>query len=93
MLPLFFPKDGNRDMLISPGKRVNPIPIRKISSRSPPLRLPCSPNTMAKPNYQFEKRRREMDKKAKKEAKLRQKAEAARSPAPETSDETPPQSV
>ncbi|MEI6278955.1 MAG: hypothetical protein WCQ16_06185 [Verrucomicrobiae bacterium] len=35
---------------------------------------------MQKPNYQFEKRRKEMDKKAKKEEKLRQKAEAARAP-------------
>jgi hypothetical protein len=35
---------------------------------------------MQKPNYQFEKRRKEMDKKAKKEEKLRLKAEAARSP-------------
>jgi len=36
---------------------------------------------MPKPNYQFEKRRREMDKKAKKKEKLRQKQQAARSPA------------
>lgn len=36
---------------------------------------------MQKPNYQFEKRRKEMNKKAKKEEKLRLKAEAARSPA------------
>jgi hypothetical protein len=34
---------------------------------------------MQKPNYQFEKRRKEMDKKAKKEAKLRAKVEAGRS--------------
>jgi hypothetical protein len=32
---------------------------------------------MQKPNYQFEKRRRELDKKAKKEAKLREKKAAA----------------
>ena len=36
---------------------------------------------MQKPNYQFEKRRKEMDKTAKKEEKRRQKLEAARSPA------------
>jgi hypothetical protein len=36
---------------------------------------------MQKPNYQFEKRRREMDKKAKKDAKRRQKLDSARSPA------------
>lgn len=35
---------------------------------------------MAKPNYQFEKRRKELDKKAKKAEKLRLKAEAARTP-------------
>lgn len=39
---------------------------------------------MAKPNYQFEKRRKELDKKAKKAEKLRLKAEAARNPAAET---------
>ncbi len=46
---------------------------------------------MQKPNYQFEKRRKEMDKKAKKEAKRLQKLEAARSPAATeaTSTETP----
>jgi len=33
---------------------------------------------MQKPNYQFEKRRKEMDKKAKKEAKRQQKLETAR---------------
>lgn len=37
---------------------------------------------MQKPNYQFEKRRKEMDKKAKKEEKRRQKLAAAQSPAP-----------
>ena len=36
---------------------------------------------MQKTNYQFEKRRKEMDKKAKKEEKRRQKLEAARLPA------------
>ena len=34
---------------------------------------------MQKPNYQFEKRRKEMEKKAKKEAKRLQKLESARS--------------
>ena len=32
---------------------------------------------MAKPNYQFEKRRREMDKKAKKAEKLKRKNESS----------------
>jgi len=36
---------------------------------------------MQKPNYQFEKRRKEMDKKAKKDEKRRQKLAADRSPA------------
>ena len=39
---------------------------------------------MAKPNYQFEKRRKELDKKAKKAEKLRLKAEAARNPSATT---------
>jgi len=37
--------------------------------------------TMAKPNYQFEKRKREMDKKAKKAEKLRRKDSPAVPPA------------
>lgn len=40
---------------------------------------------MQKPNYQFEKRRKEMDKKAKKEEKRRRKLEADASP---TADNT-----
>ena len=41
---------------------------------------------MAKPNYQFEKRRREMDKKAKKAEKLKRKDAPGST---ETPDETP----
>ena len=45
---------------------------------------------MAKPNYQFEKRRREMDKKAKKAEKLKRKDAPATPDAPEaTSDAAP----
>jgi hypothetical protein len=44
---------------------------------------------MAKPNYQFEKRRKELDKKAKKAEKLRLKAEAARTPVDENAVATP----
>ncbi len=44
---------------------------------------------MQKPNYQFEKRRKEMNKKAKKEEKLRLKAEAARLPAVENAQVPP----
>jgi hypothetical protein len=45
---------------------------------------------MAKPNYQFEKRRKDLEKKAKKEEKRRRKLEAGNSPAPATEDgETP----
>ncbi len=48
--------------------------------------------SMQKPNYQFEKRRKEMDKKAKKEAKRQQKLTASRSPAAETEAEAAPSS-
>ena len=46
---------------------------------------------MATPNYQYEKRRKEMDKKAKKEEKRLRKLEAAANPAPPDSalPETP----
>lgn len=45
---------------------------------------------MATPNYQFEKRRKEMDKKAKKEEKRLRKLEAAANPAPDSAvPETP----
>jgi len=40
-------------------------------------------STMPKPNYSFEKRKREMDKKAKKAEKLRRKDAPADSPAPD----------
>jgi hypothetical protein len=46
---------------------------------------------MASPNYQFEKRRRELDKKAKKQDKLRRKVESAKAPPSENSDPAPPQ--
>jgi hypothetical protein len=48
--------------------------------------------TMAKPNYQFEKRRRDMEKKAKKEEKRKRKLEAGKTPAAENEEggETPP---
>ena len=39
---------------------------------------------MAKPNYQFEKRKRDMDKKARKEEKKARKKEAGENPASET---------
>ena len=47
---------------------------------------------MAKPNYQFEKRRRDMEKKAKKEEKKKRKLEAGKNPTAETEEgaETPP---
>ncbi len=41
------------------------------------------PTNMATPNYAFEKRRRELDKKAKKEEKRKQKLEATASHVPE----------
>lgn len=44
---------------------------------------------MAKPNYQFEKRKRDLDKKAKKEEKRRRKLESANNPTAETSETSP----
>jgi hypothetical protein len=46
---------------------------------------------MAAPNYQFEKRRRELDKKAKKQEKLRKKLDAAKAPAPMRAERPPGQ--
>ena len=45
---------------------------------------------MAKPNYQFEKRRRDMEKKAKKEEKKRRKAEGAAPASAEADGEVAP---
>jgi hypothetical protein len=42
---------------------------------------------MATPNYSFEKRRRELDKKAKKEEKRKQKLEASKLPPQEGGEE------
>lgn len=44
---------------------------------------------MATPNYQFEKRRRELEKKAKKEEKRRHKLETSKHPLPEASEAAP----
>ena len=44
---------------------------------------------MAKPNYQFEKRRRDMEKKAKKEEKRRRKLESANPPSAENTGAQP----
>lgn len=44
---------------------------------------------MTTPNYAFEKRRRELDKKAKKEDKRKQKLEAANHPSAPPVDATP----
>lgn len=44
---------------------------------------------MAKPNYQFEKRRRDNEKKAKKEEKRKRKLEAGNAPAAETTEAAP----
>ena len=41
---------------------------------------------MAKPNYSFEKRRKELERKSKKEAKKLQKLEQARNPGDETAN-------
>lgn len=47
---------------------------------------------MQKPNYQFEKRRKELDKKAKKAEKLRRRNETPATPEPGTT-EVPPAPV
>ncbi len=44
---------------------------------------------MAKPNYQFEKRKRDMEKKAKKEEKKKRKLENANNPSADDEGETP----
>jgi hypothetical protein len=44
---------------------------------------------MAKPNYQFEKRRRDLEKKAKKEEKRRRKLEGDTRPSDESTAEVP----
>lgn len=48
---------------------------------------------MAKPNYQFEKRRREMDKKAKKAEKLKRKDAPATSETPDAAPDATPETV
>ena len=45
---------------------------------------------MAKPNYQFEKRKRDMEKKAKKEDKRLRKLNAANNPESENADQATP---
>ena len=56
--------------------------MSEFLARTRRLRLAHSAaNTMATPNYQFEKRRRELEKKAKKEEKRRHKLEASNTPA------------
>ena len=44
---------------------------------------------MAKPNYQFAKRQRDLAKKQKKEEKLKRKAETPAGEVPETADDAP----
>ncbi len=44
---------------------------------------------MAKPNYQFEKRKRDMEKKAKKEEKRRRKLEPGNTTPEASADESP----
>jgi hypothetical protein len=44
---------------------------------------------MAKPNYSFEKRRKELEKKSKKEEKKRRKLEGSQSPSPSDAPSSP----
>jgi hypothetical protein len=48
---------------------------------------------MAKPNYQFEKRRRDLEKKAKKDAKRLRKLEAGTTAPAENAEAPPPASA
>jgi hypothetical protein len=45
---------------------------------------------VAAPNYQFEKRKRDLEKKAKKEEKKRRKLEAGKNPEPENAEPSAP---
>jgi hypothetical protein len=64
---------------------IGPAFVSRRNCRSPERRRDGSvrPTIMAKPNYQFEKRKREMDKKAKKAEKLRRKDAPATPAAPD----------
>ena len=65
--------------------------IHEFLARPRSLRLAQSAeNNMATPNYQFEKRRRELDKKAKKEEKRRHKLEAGNTPQDVVGEPTEP---
>jgi len=68
--------------------------IGKIAAR-PGLEILtcCGQRTMATPNYSFEKRRRELDKKAKKEEKRKRKAEGGSASADEPADDAAPAEV
>ena len=48
-----------------------------------------SPTALAKPNYQFEKRKRDNEKKAKKEEKRLRKLDKSTNPQSETTDASP----
>jgi len=53
--------------------------------------MACSDSkTMATPNYSFEKRRRELDKKAKKEEKRKRKLEGGSAPAEDAAEPAEP---
>jgi hypothetical protein len=52
---------------------VLPLPVHPTFQRT---------HAMAQPNYQFEKRRRDLEKQAKKKEKLQRKLEAAKNPNP-----------
>ena len=53
-------------------------------------RAVCGQPKMQKPNYQFEKRRKELDKKAKKAEKLRRKNEAPATPGTDAAEGAAP---
>lgn len=53
-------------------------------------RVAMGSNHMAKPNYSFEKRRKELEKKSKKEEKKRRKLESTQTPDAKPSDKADP---
>lgn len=58
---------GEAPGALSCGLLVSPAPVGSVTSRARPER--SLPHLARKPNYDFEKRRKELDRKAKKDAK------------------------
>jgi hypothetical protein len=77
------PQSDRRAIFKTTGRRERvPSPGRPSSPRE-------NPDVARKPNYSFEKRKRELDKKMKKDEKRQQRLEAAQHEAEEASPESP----